>query len=147
VQTSLSLLRRQLERLPNENPFPKFKRSFAADLQWLAGAPLEVFHQYSFATLRQCGACYELTATYLQWLRGHGVPGFEAAQASFAELSAAAKTMQFQLARAMARNKPLDLSALDEMAATWSRGIDELRSGVCWSESPAEPDPEFVETR
>ena len=42
---------------------------FAADLHWLADAPLEVFHQYSFATLRQFGACYELAATYLHWLQ------------------------------------------------------------------------------
>lgn len=147
AQTSLSLLRRHLQRLPDENPFEKFKESFAADLKWLAGAPLEIFHQYSFATLRQFGACYELTATYLQWLEQHGVPGFEAAQISFAELSAAAKSMQFQLARSMARKKPLDLSAIDAMSQAWSRGVEELRAGACWSESPVEPDPEFVEMR
>lgn len=147
VQTSLSLLNRHLERLPDVNPFESFKRSFADDLKWLAGAPLEAFHQYSFATLRQFGACYELTATYLHWLKAHGVPGFDAAQASFAELSSGAKSLQFQLARAMTRNRPLDLSAVDVMAATWSRGVEELRSGGVWSESSVAFDPEFVEMR
>ena len=34
--------------------------------------------------------------------------------AAFTSLSTGAKTLQFQLARAMARKKPLDLSPLDE---------------------------------
>ncbi len=147
VQTSLSLLSRQIDRLPHVNPFHKFQQAFGADLKWLADAPLEVFHQYSFATLRQFGACYELAATYLDWLRSHGVHGFEVAQESFAELSAAAKSMQFQLARAMSRKKPLDLRPLETMAETWSRAANELRFGATWSESPIAPDPEFVEMR
>ncbi len=147
VQTSLELLRRHMTRLPDFNPFEKFRPKFTADLTWLSGAALEVFHQYSFATLRQFGACYELTATYLQWLKDHRVPGFEGAQAAFTELSGSAKSLQFQLARAMARKKPLDLSAIDVMAATWNRGVEELRNGCTWSETSVEHDPEFVEMR
>jgi hypothetical protein len=127
VEKSLSLLRRQLEVLPEANPFEKFKPRFAADLDWLAQSPLEVFHQYSFATLRQFGACYELAAAYLQWLHAHEVPGLEQPAAAFARLSTSAKSMQFQLARAMMRKKPLDLTPVDDMAAVWSSAMDHLK--------------------
>jgi hypothetical protein len=127
VRKSLELLRRQLRELPEANPFEKFKPRFAADLQWLAGAPLEVFHQYSFATLRQFGACYELAATYLDWLQNHGIEGLEIALAGFRELSTTAKTVQFQLARAIVRKKPLDLSVIDDMAQMWGTAIESLQ--------------------
>ncbi len=130
VEASLALLRRHLDRAPQENPFDKFKPRFAADLQWLSGAPLEMFHQYSFATLRQFGASYECTATYLKWLTEQGVEHLEESTARFTSLSTGAKTMQFQLARAMARKKTLDLSPIDEMATTWAMAIDHLASRV-----------------
>jgi hypothetical protein len=147
VAASLRLLRREVDRLPGQNPFVQFRRAFAQDLSWLTSSPLDVFHHYSFATWRQFGACYELTATYLQWLKDRRVSGFEEAQRAFADLSGGAKTLQFQLARAMARKKPLDLSLLDVLAATWNRAVDELRSGLAWNESSVEHDPEFVEMR
>ncbi|MFO1023189.1 MAG: DUF1839 family protein [Planctomycetales bacterium] len=126
VRTSLDLLRKQLEWLPERNPFESFKDRFARDLTWLANEPLEVFHQYSFATWRQFGACYELTAVYLRWLADHGVPGLEPALAPFEELSTSARTIQFQLARAMARKKPLDLSTLDRMGDLWNNALGQL---------------------
>jgi hypothetical protein len=130
IETSLRLLRRQLKLLPETNPFEKFKPRFAADMDWLSNEPLEVFHQYSFATLRQFGACYELAATYLQWLQAHDVANLAVPIAAFTGLSTGAKTLQFQLARSMARKKPLDLTPLDEMAATWARGLKTLTEAV-----------------
>ena len=128
VQVSLKLLRRQLPLLPEANPFAKFKPRFEADLQWLASEPIETFHQYSFATLRQFGSCYEVAATYLRWLQSHGVSPLERPIAAFTELSTGAKTMQFQLARATARKKPMDLSILDQMATTWESATEELKA-------------------
>lgn len=127
VEGSLDLLQRQLRDLPESNPFEKFKPRFGADLEWLYQAPLEVFHQYSFATLRQFGACYELAATYINWLQEHEVTGLEEAHAALARLSSSAKTLQFQLARAIVRKKPLDLAVIDDMAATWSRAMESLQ--------------------
>jgi hypothetical protein len=147
VTSSLRRLRREVDRLPEENPFEKFRRAFARDLDWLTHSPLEVFHQYAFATWRQFGACYELAATYLQWLKERRVSGFEGAHQAFAELSGSAKTLQFQLARAMARKKPFDLSLLDVLVDVWNRAVDELRSGLAWNESSVDHDPEFVEMR
>lgn len=128
LATSLELLKQHVRRLPETNPFDRFSRAFANDLPWLSESPLEVFHQYSFATLRQFGACYEMTATYLAWLQEHGVEGVSTALQVFTELNAGAKSLQFQLARAMARRKTLDAGLLEEMGTTWQLGADELRS-------------------
>jgi len=126
VDASLRLMKRHLTRLPEVNPFEKFKPRFAADLAWLAGASLETFHQYSFATLRQFGAAYECTATYLKWLGERDVVGLEEPIEAFTALSTGAKTLQFQLARAMSRKKPLDLAPLDDLASTWQTAVGTL---------------------
>jgi hypothetical protein len=127
VLASLQLLRRQLRRLPEGNPFEKFKARFAADLDGLASAGLETFHLYSFATLRQFGACYELAATYLHWLRERTGKPLEGLAAAFTQIATGAKTLQFQLARAIARRKSLELSALDPMALGWRSALDSLK--------------------
>jgi hypothetical protein len=128
VQKSLQKLRRELRRVPATNPFSLFKARLDADLDWLADQGLETFHVYSFSTLRQFGASYELTATYLQWLQERtGKPLVEPILA-FQKLSSGAKTLQFQLARAIARKKRLDLCALDEMAIGWRSALETLKT-------------------
>jgi len=127
VDISLKLLRKQLNLLPQENPFEKFKPRFQHDLEWLMNESLETFHQYSFATLRQYGACYELAHTYLHWLQQQGESGLDEAIAAIYELSNGAKAYQFQLARAMNRRKPLDLTPLDTMALHWGNAMGSLK--------------------
>jgi hypothetical protein len=128
LQKSLALFRKHLALVPAANPFRSFKVRFEQDLQELLNEPLETFHAYSFATLRQYGACFELAATYLQWLASQGETGLEAATRDFLEIAESAKTLQFQLARTMARKKPLDLAPLDAMAERWERGIAALKA-------------------
>jgi hypothetical protein len=128
LDTSLRLLRKHLALVPATNPFRAFKTRFEADLATLLQESLETFHQYSFATLRQFGACFELSATYLRWLAEHGEEGLDEVIADFVALAETAKTFQFQLARAMARRKPLDLSPLDTMAERWEHGIGGLKA-------------------
>jgi hypothetical protein len=113
--------------VPRLNPFVRFKARFARDLEWLLSADIEKFHAYSFVTLRQYGACFELSETYLRWLGEQGVDGLDMSLSSFQKISQNAKSFQFQLARSMARKKTLDLTPLDAMAADWEQGIDLLR--------------------
>lgn len=127
LQGSLTLLRKHLSRLPVRNPFEEFRPRFETDLQWLMTEPLETFHLYSFATLRQFGACYELAANYLRWLQTSGVTDLEKPIESIATISTSAKAMQFQLARTMARKKPFDLAPVDQMAAHWRSAMDQLK--------------------
>jgi hypothetical protein len=128
LQASLRLLKQHLQRLPETNPFEKFRARFETDLLWLANEPLTTFHQYSFATLRQFGACYEVEAGYLQWLRDQGIDGLDQAAESALSIATAAKTFQFQLARSMARKKPLDLQPIDQMAAHWTTIAEQLKA-------------------
>jgi len=128
TEASLKLLRRHLNQLPEANPFTKFIPRIQSDLDWLMCEPIEMFHQYSFATLRQFGACYELSATYLKWLQSRGVTELDRPIAAYTELAAGAKTIQFQLARSMARKKPLDLTSLNQMAITWETAADDMLS-------------------
>ena len=130
LKKSLGLLRKHFALVPKENPFVQFKKRFAVDLEWLMKENIEVFHAYSFATLRMYGSCFELVTTYLRWLEGQGQKGLESSIASFDQISQTAKSFQFQLARAMARRKPLQLDALDAMAAHWESGMNVLRPFV-----------------
>jgi hypothetical protein len=127
VPLSLQLVRRQLTRLPATNPFVRFKARLEADAQWLAQEPIETFHQYSFATLRQFGACYQLATSYLCWLQKHNVAPLERPIAALAELSSGAKALQFRLARAVGRKRPLDLAVVDQMADQWQSAMSQLR--------------------
>lgn len=127
LRQSLDLLAEHVQRLPDENPFEKFKHRFARDLEWLIGSSLEMLHQYSFATWRQFGSCYELSATYFRWLDAHGIGQLENLIEGFTALSTGGKTLQFQLARAMSRKKKCEPAALDELAATWQSVTDSLR--------------------
>ncbi|HEY0160715.1 MAG TPA: DUF1839 family protein [Thermoanaerobaculia bacterium] len=125
---SLALFRKHLALVPSENPFLAFKARMAEEVNGLLQESLETFHQYSFATLRQFGACFELCATYLQWLTSQGEEGLEELTREFLEIAEGAKAFQFQLARAMARKKPLDLTPLEAMAERWERGIGGLKA-------------------
>src|SRR5262249_53472487 len=72
LATSIGLLRRHLSLAPVRNPVLAFRDRFTQDLPDLLREDVESFHQYAFATLRQYGACYELSATYLTWLAEQG---------------------------------------------------------------------------
>jgi hypothetical protein len=126
VEASLPLLRRHLGRVPGTNPFPRFRERFAADLDGVLGGGLDRFHAYSFANLRQYGACFELAASYLHWLGENGQQGYEAAAESLRSLAETAKAFQFQLARSMARKRALDLSPIDAMGRQWESALGSL---------------------
>jgi hypothetical protein len=127
AEASRALLARHLARAPQGNPFPRFRERLARDLAWLMQGDSARFHAYSFANLRQYGACFELAETYLHWLADHGIGGLETPALALRNIAETAKQLQFQLARSMARRKPLDLAPVDAMAAQWELGMSELR--------------------
>ncbi len=126
VDASVALLRSHLARRPKANPFTRYKDRFAKDVDWLKAEGLALFHAYAFATLRQFGACFEVSAAYLRWLEKNGQAGFTDAATHFARISELAKSLQFQLARSVRSKKPIDLAAIDEMAAAWSAAMTSL---------------------
>ncbi len=126
VSASLRLLKKHLQLIPTENPFVKFKAAFAQDIDWLLTQEIDKFHIYSFATLRQYGACFELMTSYLQWLQKNQQEHMELAIEKFNTISTTTKAFQFQLARAIARKRTMDLTAFDDMAILWQDAMNEL---------------------
>ncbi len=127
LDASLHVLREQLARVPEANPFLAFRARLERDTEWLMAQEFEAFHTYSFATTRQMGAGYELAATYLRWLAENDVEAAEPAIPLYDELTTSAKDLQLRIARAMRRKKPFDLDPLDRLADVWARGVDHLR--------------------
>ena len=80
-------------------------RSSPSHAEALAARPPDYFHVYAFNTLRQFGANFELLSSHLEWLGENGVGGLDRARAAAQEIAGGAKTMQFRLARAMARRR------------------------------------------
>lgn len=128
VSSSLHSLERSVRALPNSNPFHGFKIQFTSDIEWLSEEPIDTFHKYSFATLRQYGACYELAQTYLRWLGDRGEPHAVEIGDIFGKISTMTKAFQFKLARMIARRKTLDLTPLDNMADLWEEATSRLRT-------------------
>ena len=126
VLTSIRILKKQLKRLPKTNPFKLFKKQLTKDIEWLKSENIEMFHQYSFATLRQFGACFEMASVYLNWLVEKGETDLEKASVLYKGISETAKVYQFQLARVVARGKTIELSAIDDMAEMWQEAKDIL---------------------
>jgi len=121
--TARRLLDVHFERRPAANPIRAFASVFPQQVGAVAERPFGFFHKYAFNTLRQLGANFELAASHLDWLDD----GFETAAAEARRISDTAKSVQFQLARAIARRKfePLQ-TALDPAAEAW----DALMTGL-----------------
>lgn len=121
------LLRRHLANRPAKNPLAAYRAVFDAHAAELAGRDPAYFHVYAFNTLRQLGANFELLATHLDWLRGHGDQGLETAISAAAGIASGAKTMQFKLARAMARGR---FEGLAEMLGPMVEAYDVVMAGL-----------------
>jgi len=127
AEASVALLRTYITRRPAQNPFRQYAARFPGDLEWLAGEPLAFFHNYAFATLRQCGAAFELSAAYLRWLQGSGERSLESAADACERIATTAKALQFKTARAVSTRKPLDAAPmLESMAASWDETMTAL---------------------
>ncbi len=125
---STKIMQRYLKMIPKQNPFLTFKARFEKDFEWLKTQEIDVFHEYAFVTFRQFGACFELAANYLDWLDPQNIHWAKSSQA-FKAISEATKVYQFQLARSVSRNKPLDTSLIDTLADQWQTAIDHLIQG------------------
>jgi hypothetical protein len=127
VARSLELLGAHLARAPLDNPFDRYAARFGADLDSLAGEPLTQFHRYAFATLRQCGAAFELGGAYLQWLQANGELGLERIATACDAIATTAKALQFKIARSVNANRPFDPApTLATMAAAWDETMTSL---------------------
>lgn len=111
-------------RRPTENPVAAFAKVFPKQVEAVADRPFGFFHKYAFNTLRQLGANFELAGSHLDWL---GLEGGDAAR----KISETAKSVQFQLARAVTRRKfdPL-ATALDPAIEAWDTLMADLATRI-----------------
>jgi hypothetical protein len=109
------ILNRQLSLRPARNPWLAFGDRLAMDLPQLVLGVADG-HAYAFATVRQCGAAFELAGSFVEWLACPGSNAAVAAEA-LARQVAGAKALLFRLAR----RRPFDLRpAIEQLAADWN---------------------------
>lgn len=123
-KTAERLLKFHFSRRPSANPVRAFAKVFPAQVEKVADRPFGFFHKYAFNTLRQLGANFELAASHFEWL---DKPGFSEARDHALKISEVAKTVQFQLARAVTRRKFDALATvLDPAADAWDGLMENL---------------------
>lgn len=118
---SIALLRRHLARRPADNPVRRMAARVDELLGWVRAATPEQVHRFAFATVRECGACAEVAASYCRWLadRDPSLPGLGAAAEHFQLVAETAKSLPMRIARlARGRNSSLD-DAFATMAEAW----------------------------
>jgi hypothetical protein len=122
-------LQRHVDHMPSRNPVSRYRVRLAEDLDWLRRQDLVVFHRYAFANFRQCGAAAEFGAALLRWLEAHGGDRLETAALQLDALAAGAKTLQFQVARAVQSQRRIDPApVLDRMESAWALAAQHLRT-------------------
>src|SRR5579884_628702 len=120
-EVSLSLAR-QLAFKPKRNPWLAFGERLERDLPLLLGGSDGDYHAYAFATVRQCGAAFEIARSFVEWLAPASAPASDAAAALSRQVNGA-KTLLFKLARRRAFDpRP----AIEDLAADWSLAMNAL---------------------
>ena len=126
-EAAVELLSRHLARRPQVNPVAAFAGVFPEQVAEVADRPFGFFHLYAFNTLRQLGANYELFSAHLDWLTEEGVADLSQTAEAARTISSTAKTVQFQLARAVMRKKFDKLvPALQPAVEAWDTIMDTL---------------------
>jgi len=129
------LLRRHWQRRPKKNPFRAYAETFSRHVEQLQAGGSTYFHGYAFNTLRQAGANFSLLENFLAALPDEDLAP---AAASARTLADGAKTLQFQLARAVARKRFDGLQvAVDALADAYDKLMEELGKTAIPSEPQA----------
>jgi hypothetical protein len=128
---ALRLLRKHLDWRPKTNPFVRFGERFAQDLPNLREAGLDRYHAWAFASVRQAGAAFELTAAHLRWLASFDMTALMPSAELFDAIGQGNKALILKAARAVNSGRPLDAAPLfAEMAQAWDRGMVLLQDGL-----------------
>jgi hypothetical protein len=122
---SLARLRQHYARRPKHNPVRAFAQAIGVQAEAGANRAPDFFHAYAFNTLRQLGANFELCGSHLAWLFPTGEA--EGAIAACKAISGGAKSLQFQLARAVTRKR---FSGLEEALAPVADAYDALFENI-----------------
>lgn len=111
----LDQLRHHLARRPGIDPIGAFRTAFPEQLETILARDPELFHAYTFNTVRQLGSCHDFLGDFLRWMNGYSGLGLTQAAACCTTISATAKTLQLRTARLVARRR---VDACDELFDT-----------------------------
>jgi hypothetical protein len=115
------MFRQHLTRRPRRNPWVDFGERLVADLPDLVSGEASC-HAYAFATVRQCGAAFELARSFVEWLALPRSSTAVAAEALGRQVNGA-KTLLFR----MARRRMFDPAAeIGQLASDWEVAIRAL---------------------
>jgi hypothetical protein len=135
------LLRRHWQRRPNENPFRAYANTFSRHVEQLQAGDSTYFHGYAFNTLRQAGANFGLLESFLAALP---CKDLAPAATSARILADGTKTLQFQLARAVARKRFDGLQiAVSGLGDAYEKLMEELGNTAILKESQTPSTPGF----
>jgi hypothetical protein len=120
---AVSMLVHQFERRPTTNPVRRFADRFTRELPHLHERGLQHYHQWAFATIRQCGSAFELAAAHLRWHSADHAAPQDAARACM-RIAEGCKALILKAARSVAHGRPMDAAPLlDAMAASWDEAM------------------------
>lgn len=121
-RAALEMLRQHLARRPRRNPWMVFGERLALDLPSLVSGAASA-HAYAFATVRQCGAAFELARSFVEWLAGTSSSAAAVAAESLGRQVNGAKTLLFRLAR---RRMFDPAPEIEQLAADWNAAMAAL---------------------
>jgi hypothetical protein len=121
-RAALDMLRQHLARRPRRNPWLEFGARLVSDLPDLVSGAASS-HAYAFATVRQCGAAFELARSFVAWLAGPSSTNAAVAAESLGRQVIGAKTLLFRLAR---RRMFDPAPEIGQLAADWDAAMAAL---------------------
>lgn len=137
-QCATGLARAHVRRAPATSPAQRLVAAIRAELPVIAERGMDYFHVYSFATTRQAGltaglaahACRYLAEGAERWPSDLNAMQLLTAAESLDTAAAAAKTLQFQLARAARGRTPRVDASAEAFALGYDTGMQCVRDAV-----------------
>ena len=123
-RAALAMLQQHLARRPRRNPWLEFGEQLMIDLPSLVSGAASA-HAYAFATVRQCGAAFELARSFVEWLAGTSSTAAAVAAESLGRQVNGAKALLFRLARRRMFDPTLEI---EQLAADWDAAMAALES-------------------
>ena len=120
----VDLLREHFDHRPRSNPVLAFGAHLDAEFTQLQAQGLAHYHAWAFATIRQCGAAFDLSAAHLRWLADRDRADWLPAAECFDQIAQGCKALILKAARAVNAGRPLEAAPMvQNMARAWDDGM------------------------
>jgi Domain of unknown function (DUF1839) len=121
---ALAMLRAQIARRPDDNPFGRFGEQLGRELPQLLEGDAQRYHDYAFATVRMVGSAFEAGADHVEWVLGEsGGP----AAGQMREIVDGCKALSFKLAR---RREFDPTERIEALAGAWEGAFARLEDAL-----------------